>query len=136
MKMNTNKSFDHIGIITSNYRRLVNFYSRMLGFKIMKEEKLSASVMRSVFGLTSEGVFTRLVSGKVRIEIFCITSGVLKKKTNATIGYHHWAMHVGDKNKFIEKLIKKRVRIIHIKRNNHSIYFIPDPDGNRIEIKD
>lgn len=92
--------------------------------------------MRSVFGLTSEGAFTRLVSGKARIEIFCITSGALKKKTNATIGYHHWAMHVGDKNKFIGKLIKKGVRIIHIKRNNHSVYFIQDPDGNRIEIKD
>jgi catechol 2,3-dioxygenase-like lactoylglutathione lyase family enzyme len=136
MKRNIGKSIDHIGIITSNYRRLVNFYSRKLGFKVMKEEKLSASVMRSVFGLASEGAFTRLVSGNARIEIFRITSGVLKNKTNATIGYHHWAMHVGDKSRFVNKLIKKGVRIIHIKRNSHVVYFIQDPDGNRIEIKD
>ena len=136
MKEKFLKTCDHIGIITNNYRRLVNFYTKKLEFTVEKEEKLSKSVMRTVFGLASEGGFTRLVSGNARIEIFHITSGHLKQRTNTTIGYNHWALRVEDKDKFIRKIMKKGVKIIHIKRTDHSVYFIKDPDGNRIEIKD
>ena len=115
---------------------MVNFYTQKLEFSIMKKEKLSKSVMRSVFGLASEGEFTRLVSGNAKIEIFHTTTGCLRKNDNQTCGYNHWAMRVEDKNEFIRKIIKKGVRIVHIKRNDHSVYFIKDPDGNRIEIKD
>ena len=136
MKEKFLRTCDHIGIITNNYRKLVSFYTEKLEFTVEKEEKLSKFVMRSVFGLASEGKFTRLVSGNAGIEIFCITSNLLKKKVNATIGYNHWALRVEDKNEFVRKIMKKGVIIIHIKRNDHSVYFIKDPDGNRIEIKD
>ena len=136
MKINNHKSCDHIGIITNNYGKLVNFYTQKLEFITEREEKLSKSVMRSVFGLASEGEFTRLVSGNAKIEIFCTSTGCLKKNDNRTCGYNHWAMQVGDKKRFLRELKRKGVVIAQIRRSDHLVYFIKDPDGNRIEIKD
>ena len=136
MKEKILKTCDHIGIITNNYGKLVNFYTQKLEFIIEREEKLSKSVMRSVFGLSSEGEFTRLVSGNAKIEIFHTTTGCLRKRDNRNSGYNHWAMHVGDKKRFLREIERKGVRITQINRNEHSVYFIKDPDGNRIEIKD
>jgi len=136
MKINNHKSCDHIGIITNNYRKLVSFYTEKLEFRVEREEKLSKSVMRSVFGLASEGEFIRLVAGNAKIEIFRTIGGCLRKNDNRNCGYNHWAMHVGDQNSFLRELRRKGVRIIQIKRNDHSVYFMKDPDGNRIEIKD
>lgn len=107
-----------------------------LGFTKEKEEKLSRSLMQSVFGVASEGKFTRLVSGDMRMEIFGLIGGHLQKKDNRTIGYNHWSACVTDKKKFLSGLKRKGVKIISIKRNDHLVSFVKDPDGNRIEVKE
>ncbi|MFH1335038.1 MAG: VOC family protein [Candidatus Zixiibacteriota bacterium] len=136
MKSKFVRACDHIGIFTNHYQGLVNFYTQKLGFAKEKEERLSKSIMRSVFGVASEGKFTRLVSGDMRMEIFGLIGGHLRKKDNRTIGYNHWSVCVTDKKKFLSKLKRKGVKIISIKRNDHFVFFIKDPDGNRIEVKE
>jgi catechol 2,3-dioxygenase-like lactoylglutathione lyase family enzyme len=130
------RSCDHIGIFTNKYQRLVNFYTQKLGFTKGKDKRLSKSLMQSVFGVASEGKFSPLVSGGVRIEIFTLVGSRLLKKFNRSLGYNHWAVCVADTKKFLSGLKKKGVKIISIKRNDHFVYFIEDPDGNRIEVKE
>ena len=136
MKSKLIRSCDHIGIFTNHYQRLVSFYIRKMGFEKEKEERLSKSVMQSVFGIASEGKFTRLVSGDMKMEIFSLVGGHLRKKDNQTIGYNHWSACITDKKKFLSGLNGKGVKIITIKRNDHFVFFVKDPDGNRIEVKD
>lgn len=136
MKNKLIRSCDHIGIFTNHYKGLVNFYTLKLGFVKEKEERLTKSIMQSVFGVASEGKFTRLVSGDMRMEIFSLVGVHLRKKDNRSIGYNHWSACVTDKKKFLDGLKRKGVKIISIKRNDHFVFFVKDPDGNRIEVKE
>ena len=127
---------DHIGIFTNNSKRLVNFYVNKLGFKKGMVNKLPKSIMKPLFGISCDCKFIKLYSEGVMIEIFepMLVRG--RKRINNTIGYNHWGYCVGDRKKFVKKLRRKKVNIIEIKRNDHIIYFITDPDGNRIEIRE
>ena len=93
-------------------------------------------MMQAVFGVALEGKFTRLVSGDVRIEVFTLVGRRLLKRPDRMLGYNHWAICVTDVKKFLSGLKRKKVKIISIKRNDHFVYFIKDPDGNRIEVKE
>ncbi len=135
MKKN-NYACDHIGLLTSNAKRLLRFYTTTLGFKKTKEELLPTSIMKPVFNIACDCIFIKLVSGNVMIELFEPTSLSMRRRLNSTAGIHHWGYCVGDREKFVSRLKKKNVKIITIKRNDHSVYFISDPDGNRIEIRD
>jgi len=43
---------------------------------------------------------------------------------------------VGNREAFVQKMKEKGVAIIEVQRNDHLVYFIKDPDGNLIEIRD
>jgi len=136
MEERIHKNFDHIGIFTYQYKRLGDFYITKLGFEIVKEEILSKSIMEPIFGIKSDCKFARLASDNIKIEIFNPIRGTPRKRSNYTIGFNHWALCLIDREKFFQKLKKLKVKILEVKRNDHSVYFIHDPDGNKIEIKD
>ena len=126
---------DHIGIFTNNAQRLLMFYVKKMGFQKESEEILPASIMKSIFGIASECRFIKLARDWARIEIFQPLSIRLKKYQHACAGYNHWALTVENRNEFCQYLEKKTVHIIKIKRKDHFVYFVKDPDGNRIEIR-
>lgn len=131
-----NHTCDHIGLLSGNAKRLARFYTKKLGFKKTKEELLPTSIMQPIFHISCDCIFIKLVSGKVMIELFEPTSLSMRRRHSDTAGIHHWGYCVGDREKFVSQLKKKNVKIITVKRNDHSVYFITDPDGNRIEIRD
>ncbi|UCE20414.1 MAG: bifunctional nicotinamidase/pyrazinamidase [Gemmatimonadota bacterium] len=126
---------DHIGIFTMNVKKLSDFYVRTLGFKSEKEEVFTTSLMRKALGVHSDCMMIRLVSGDVRLELFQPTSVRLARRLNISAGYNHWGYHVGDRGRYVRKLKKKGVPIIEVRRNDRTVYFVKDPDGNRIEIR-
>ena len=135
---------DHIGIFTSNAKRLVSFYKKKLDFKEQrKKEVLPKSLIKLIFGISSECNFIKLVPSSVKkekrpgviVEIFEPTSKRFKKKTSDITGLNHWGYRVGDREKYCRKLKKKKIKVIEVKRGDHRAYFIKDPDGNRIEIR-
>ena len=119
---------DHIGLLTGRSDRLVSFY-KLLGFKLEKRDMLEKSIAMPVFGVKADCLFLRMVSGNVKIEIFHPVSSKPKKSTAAAGGLHHWGYSTGDREKFIKKLKKKKIRIITVKRGSHPVYFVKDPDG-------
>jgi nicotinamidase/pyrazinamidase len=128
-------SCDHMAIITGNSEKLKRFYIDTLGFKKEKEEKLPGSIAKLALGITSECRFVRLVSGDLKLELFEPASSKPEKKRDTASGYNHWGFRTHDKEKLINRLKKRKVEIIEIERNSHTVHFVRDPDGNRIEIR-
>jgi len=130
------KLCDHIGIFTNNSKRLINFYTKKLGFKKDKVRILPKPIIKSIFGISYECEFTKLVSGHMMIEIFKPISTHIRRRINNIAGINHWGHCVKDKKEFVKELRQKKINIIEVKSNNHVVYFITDPDGNRIEIRE
>lgn len=127
---------DHIGILTNDSERLAHFYTQKLRFKKEKEETLPRSLIEPIFGVSSDCKCMRLASGRVKIEIFQPTSTRLKPCLHNSKGYNHWGYCTGERAGFLKKLKKEKVTVIEVKKNARTIYFVVDPDGNRIEIGD
>ena len=75
------------------------------------------------------------IPDKFKIELF----EPLNKRTKSVLkasGNHHWGFCVKDRTKFCSSLKKKRVPLIELDRGGFISYFIKDPDGNMIEIRD
>ena len=136
MKVKIEKACDHIGLFTNDSKRLEDFYIKVLGFKKEKESILSKQIVKSIFGTCRDCKFIKLVSGNMMIEIFEPVSSRLRKKFNNIVGLNHWGYCVANKEKFIQKIRRKKANIIEVKRNGQSVYFVTDPDANRIEIRE
>lgn len=131
-----NHRCDHIGIFTNNSRKLLNFYIKKLGFKKEKESILPKSIVQPIFGISCDCKLIKLAFGNMMIEIFEPTSARMRKRIKNSIGYNHWGYCVDNRKKFLQKLKQKKVKVIEVKRNDHIVYFITDPDENRIEIRE
>lgn len=126
----------HIGLFTNNLKGLVDFYTKKLGFKKIKEEILLEAVMESVFKIAIDFTFVTLIFGKLKLEIFKPLEGKLNTRLNRATGFNHWAFCINDKQKYIDILKAKKVKVIETDRGDHSAFFVLDPDNNMVEIKD
>ena len=135
---------DHIGFFTNDSARLVGFYRDKLGFSVEKEELLPPSVMRPVFGLPHPCRLIKLTAPAaklseqppLKVEIFHPVGLRLPRRRNGIVGCNHFSFTVKDKVRFLRKLRTRDVPVIEVRRNSHSVFFIKDPDGNRIEVRD
>jgi catechol 2,3-dioxygenase-like lactoylglutathione lyase family enzyme len=130
-----NQRCDHLGLLTNNATKLVDFYTENLGFTIAKEDMLPQSVVRPIFGIAYDCKFIKISVQNMMIELFEPISARAEDRMENIIGINHWGYFVDDKEKFIKELKAKKVNVIEVKRNSHIVYFIIDPDGNRIEIR-
>ena len=124
----------HLGIATNNPNALVDFYINVLGFKKEKEGKYPPDILNPLFNIEKDCYIISLIKDKMKIEIFSVDKSYFKTKVENSIGFNHWAYFVEDKNNFCNELKNKKISIIEVKKNENSIFFIKDPDGNRIEI--
>ena len=132
MKQNCN----HIGLITGNADILVKFYKEKLGFRESGARLIPALLMKKLFGLPSECQMTKLVLGEIVLEIFNPAGIDISLRTEDTSGLNHWGLNVSDKESFCRDLASKGVEIIKASNKDRYIYFIKDPEGNRIEVFD
>jgi catechol 2,3-dioxygenase-like lactoylglutathione lyase family enzyme len=138
-------SCDHVGLFTNDAARLVRFYCSSLGFSVEKEEILPASIMKAIFGLADSCRLVKLAGGgaagkdpspPLKVEIFQPLRVKLSRRRNGIVGFNHGSFSVDDRMRFVQGLRSGDVPLIEVRRNGHSVFFIKDPDGNRIEIRD
>jgi catechol 2,3-dioxygenase-like lactoylglutathione lyase family enzyme len=127
---------DHIGIYTNQAARLVDFYTSKLAFKRAKEETLDKTLFKQIFGVATDCRFIKLISDSVILEIFEPITDRAHSALRNSIGINHWGYCVEDREEFVQRLKNQKVTVIEIKRNDHRAYFVADPDGNRIEIRE
>ncbi|MCX7994810.1 MAG: VOC family protein [candidate division WOR-3 bacterium] len=131
-----NYKCDHIGILTRNSERLLKFYKNIIKFKLISGERLKPEIVGKLFKMRATACFYRLKSNGLLLEIFELHKKYESKKGKIHYGIHHFGLIVDDREKFIKYLRRKKVKIITIKRGSRLVYFIQDPDGNIIEIRE
>jgi catechol 2,3-dioxygenase-like lactoylglutathione lyase family enzyme len=127
---------DHIGLFTADAEKMQEFYMQALGFEFGSETILSGPVVADIFGIAADCRFIKLQKDGFMIEIFEPLSLRLQKQITSRIGINHWGYCVTERDIMLEKLRKQNVPIIEIKRNGRIVYFLLDPDGNRIELRE
>ena len=127
---------DHIGFFTKNMEAMTEFYTRVLGFQLGKESVLSRPLTHKIFGLADECRFVKLHRNGFVIEMFEPRSARLHKRMTSHVSMNHWGYCVVDRETFVKELRSRGIDVIEIKRNSNTVYFLIDPDGNRIEIRD
>lgn len=126
---------DHIGIFTQKMESMKEFYIDVLGFSLGNESILSKSIMEKLFGFGHDCHFVKLYRDGFMVELFAPVSTESYAPTPATTGMNHWGYCVADRASFAHGLRQKGHTIIEINRNAGTAYFVVDPDGNRIEIR-
>lgn len=127
---------DHIGLFTHNSESLVGFYVEMLGFEMKEASILPKSIAETVFGVASDCRFLKLSRHEFVLEIFePLSPDAIEIKPDGT-GINHWGYCVKNRTAFMGKLRKEGFEITVVNRNEHYVYFLKDPDGNRIEIRE
>jgi len=132
---------DHLGFFTNDADRLVDFYRDAFGFAVEKEDILPSSVVRQIFGISASCRFIKLAAGghflsPVKLELFQPLARKLGRRRNGLVGCNHWGLRVGDRMEFVRAFRKQGISVIEARRGKHSVYFVRDPDGNRIELRD
>ncbi len=125
------KKLDHIGVVTTDMKRLIDFYEGILGFRVRERFEAEAgkgsAQLKEVANLTLE-------EGAV-IELFSIDAGAPPDpEYNAPpfeAGFRLMAIEVEDMDQAVEYLTSKGIEV-HRAHQANPARWIKDPDGNML----
>jgi glyoxylase I family protein len=122
------KKIDHVEIIPGNADVTVNFYTRILNFKIKEQIKVDRPPMKEV-------IYLEL--GDTMIELISVQNPSPKSANPWQIGYRMFALEVEDMDEAITYLKSKGVVISMepVNLGNSKRAEIKDPDGLPIELR-
>ena len=126
----------HIALFVANLDKVSRFYVSKLGFKSCRDFVVDRNTIRSIFRINSQAQMRLLERDNFNVELIYFPNSKLSKRNNKTAGYNHWTMLVKNKKHFCSTLKKKKVPVIKVARPGGHVFFIQDPEGNLIEIKD
>lgn len=125
----------HIGITCQNIKVSSKFYRELFGLKKLWEKTVPASEMKAIFNISSPAQIIALKTDNGMLELFNFTKR--KRERSGRGNITHFAITVAEKEGFIKKAKRKGVEVTLIDRENgHRTYFIKDPDGILVEIRD
>jgi lactoylglutathione lyase len=124
--------FDHASIRTSDVERSIDFYTRLLGVKVLSRRKIKQTNAEIIFlrdhkgeGCTLELTFYRDQKKFVQPDY--------KERL-----FDHLAFTVNDMKQTIAAMRKEKVIVtdepFKLARNGSTIAFVEDPDGTLIEL--
>lgn len=136
----TRRDCDHIGILTADAEALIRFYCDLLGYRTVRDEVVAGGLMRAIFGVDADCRLVKLSPPQeaegVNIEIFAYSDGITDRRLPRAPGFNHWGMRVHSREAFVAAMRSRGAAVTEVQRDGHAVYFIADPDGNRIEIRD
>ena len=130
---------DHIALIVSDMETSLDFYTRVLGLEVKREFKLSEEESHDLFQLSSPARAVQLLMKEGMLELFEFKRGIETKRfpTPMTNGLFHYALQIGRPiEAFVAQAREEGIPVYSIVRGNKTIYFIQDPDGVFIEVKE
>lgn len=121
------KGLHHIAILCSDREKALDFYSRALGFEIIRShlrpERNDEIIMMSGFGIT--------------LELFISPSNPKRVTSPEAYGLRHLALYVTDIESEVTALKNAGYMTEEIRRDSFSgekMTFVKDPDGLPIEL--
>lgn len=121
------QSVNHIAIICSDYKKSLDFYCGILGFKIITEE----------YREERQSMMTKLsLDGQYLIELFTFPNSPERITGPEACGLRHIAFNVPDINDAMRELDDKHYlhEELRVLDNGERLFFVKDPDGLPIEI--
>ncbi len=118
----------HIAIQRSNRNRTIEFFEKLLGYKLVKNSLLPSILSKEIFDIDEEVEMLTFANGNVNIEVF-ITD---RKIDN---GFAHICLFVENIENFILQCKEINLKPFSINKNGRKIFFVRDEDGNLFEIK-
>jgi len=121
-------SIHHVAIICSDYQVSKNFYTEVLGLKVLKE---TYRANRNSYKLDL------LVSGKYQIELFSFPYPPERVTAPEARGLRHLSFEVDDLNEAQSELNRRKVNTESIRLDEctgKKFFFFSDPDGLPIEL--
>jgi glyoxylase I family protein len=122
------KRIDHVEIIPKNFKKTMDFYTNILGFKIKFQEKINKPPLLEI-------AFLELNDSVM--EIMSVENPLPSAGTPWQVGYPRFALEVEDMDKAIDFLKGKGVKIsvppINLGPSKRAE--IEDPDGLSIELR-
>ncbi len=119
----------HIGIWASDRLKTKEFCEKVLGLKKEREYEAPADLMQTVFEYGKPCKIEVYSEGESRIEIF-------HAEDEGLIGINHFSVSVGDRQEFCARAKTLGADVIEVRRGDHLVYFVRDPGGVLLEIKD
>jgi catechol 2,3-dioxygenase-like lactoylglutathione lyase family enzyme len=122
------KRVDHVEIIPKDPERTIDFYTRILNFKIKSRNAVKKPPMQEV-------VYLEL--GDTVIEIICVDNATPKSETPWQVGYRGIALEVEDMAEAVEYLQGKSIDMAvgPVDLGGSLRGEIRDPDGLIIELR-
>lgn len=124
----------HIGMITNKPRNLIDFYCVKLGFEELGTTMVSQDLMEHIFGVRSPCTLTKMGRDKILLEVIHPQRLELSQKSVDTAGMNHWSLGVKNRDSFVAELKEKDVTFVEFQKDEKTIIFLKDPDGNLVEI--
>jgi lactoylglutathione lyase len=120
--------FTYVGIRVTNLERSIDFYTKVLGMKVVGRSKIEQTKGETVGLQTEEGGFTLELN-------FYEKDSPFNTKYVAGEGLDHLAFKADNLDKALEEAKKAGHRtILQIKSDGGRWAYIADPDGNWIEL--
>lgn len=127
----------HIGLLSYRAEDLIRFYVDRLGFTEGASRSLSRDLMEAIFSIPGECRMTKLHRENLTLEVFSPLGFEPESEASAYVpGFNHFALSTGDKQRFCRDLEAQGIPVITCAYQDRFVYFVVDPDGNRIEIFD
>jgi len=127
----------HIGLWIRDLDRSGEFYDRILGFEKQYDYHIPAELVKTIFGRPIDCQVELHQRDEIRLELFQPDIPLSADPSQPlTAGINHFSLQVDDKTSFCRQAREKGADVLEIPRNDHAVFFLRDPDGILIEIKD
>ena len=131
----------HVGIAVKDAERSIDFYTRILGFKIKKDQVEEGEYIDTFLGIKDVKVRTvkMTLESNSMLELLQFEShpGFSEAGFITRIGCSHIALTVPDANSLYEKLKSENIRVINEPTLSPDgaakVFFCKDPDGMWLE---
>ncbi|MFH1683521.1 MAG: VOC family protein [Candidatus Margulisiibacteriota bacterium] len=124
----------HVGLTCSDLRKSEKFYVDNFGLENVREMDVPAEMVKKIFGIDSSAKILFLKGGNSMVELFDFSEAKLKP-TMGTIS--HIALSVGSPKEVFDKMKGRGIETVLIDKGNERYnYFVKDPDGVLIELKE
>jgi len=121
----------HIGLVCRSEESADRFYQDVLGLEKTRSFVLSAELSRGLFGFDQSFQVITYLKHDVCFEVFVIEGAAVMAPQ-----FHHAALEVEDRKKFMARCREMQVQIMEIPKEGKVITMIRDFDGNLFEIKE
>lgn len=127
----------HLGIWVQDLDRSSWFYGQVMGFEKQYDYQIPAELVRHIFGRDTDCHVEVFRRDEVTLELFR-PDEKMEDQSSLPLApaINHFGLQVADKKTFCKQAEVQGAQVIEVQREDHCVYFIRDPQGILIEIKE